>query len=96
MKILGKRQGTNRLNQSVVGAPLNSVMEPCGSQKQETGCSEKKSCCSKDTSLSNISGQELDNIYSANQQSNNSQVLDNVYDKTSEMDAGDIVEQCQQ
>lgn len=93
---LGKRQGTNRLNQPIVGAPSNSATISSGSsQEQESSGTEKKSCCSKDKSITSSGGQELDGIFKENQQTDTSQVLDNVFNQTSEMDAGDIVEQCQ-
>ncbi|XP_071146230.1 peroxisomal membrane protein PEX13-like [Mytilus edulis] len=104
VKVLGKRQGTRKVNQVAMEAAQNTVTKSCCSKENTT----PKSCCStaQNSSL-NCVNDNLENVPTENPQINSSdnQVLDNVFgnmdntsgnmDNTSEMEAYDIVDKCQ-
>ena len=107
VKVLGKRQGTRKQAQlSTETQEVKSSSSCCSKQKPS-----EKSCCSQPTNppinplenppinpLENPLDQNLDSVYTNNQSvdTNASQALDSVYDNTSEMDAGDIIDKCQE
>ncbi|CAC5414516.1 PEX13 [Mytilus coruscus] len=97
VKVLGKRQGTRKVNQVAIEAAQNTVTESCCSKENTT----PKSCCDKSQNSSlNCVNDNLENVSTENPpiDSSNNQVLDNAFgnmDNTSEMEAYDIVDKCQ-